>query len=202
MAAATLSRMGQGGLVSKSRAAGVAAGAAKAGLTTVTKLRVGNLDLNVTQDDIQELFAEIGTCKSVELMTRADGGSKGFAFVVYVRKADAQKAMDTYNGVPLDGRPLKITLEGPTMPSAGAAAAASSIAVALSGANRRAFVATPQSVQSVRAAPFSRGRGSAAGRGSVGGRGGRGAGRSGRGGNPPKAEDLDADLEAYRAGAA
>jgi hypothetical protein len=54
VAAATLSSMAKATtLVSKSRAAVVAP---VAGLTTGTKLRVGNLDLNVTQEDVQELF--------------------------------------------------------------------------------------------------------------------------------------------------
>lgn len=54
VAAATLSSMAKAtNLVSKSRAA---AAAPVTGLTTGTKLRVGNLDLNVTQEDVQELF--------------------------------------------------------------------------------------------------------------------------------------------------
>ena len=52
-------------------------------LTTGTTLKVGNLDWNVSQEDIQELFAEIGALKSAELMLRPDGKSKGFALVTY-----------------------------------------------------------------------------------------------------------------------
>ena len=51
-------------------------------LTTGTTLRIGNLDFNVSSDDIQELFSEIGQLKSSEVATRPDGKSKGFAFVV------------------------------------------------------------------------------------------------------------------------
>ena len=80
-------------------------------LTTGTTLRVGNLDYNVSQEDITELFGELGALKSAELMMRPDGKSKGFAFVTYKRKVDAETALEKYNGVPLDGKALKITLQ-------------------------------------------------------------------------------------------
>jgi len=211
VAAATLQSMARGSGAStlikpgQGRAPRAVAAAAPKTLTTGTKLRVGNLDLNVTQDDLSELFQEIGKCKTVELQTKDNGRSKGFAFVVYTKKADALKAIEQYNGVPLDGRPLQISLATGS-PSAGATAVASSIAVAVAGAKQRTVVVKakgssdgyesfkPQSVKP---------RGSA--RGGKGGKGGRGkGGRGGRGqgrGPTPKAEDLDADLDAYRSAA-
>ena len=80
-------------------------------LTTGTTLRIGNLDWNVSEEDIYELFAEIGELKSASLATRPDGKSKGFAHVTYKRKIDAETALEKYNNVPLDGKPLKITLQ-------------------------------------------------------------------------------------------
>jgi RNA recognition motif-containing protein len=43
--------------------------------------------------------------KSAEVVTNPAGASKGFAVVIYQKKADALKAIETYNGVPLDGAP-------------------------------------------------------------------------------------------------
>jgi len=134
------------------------------------------------------LAQEYGKVKSVELQTKANGKSKGLAHVVYVRKVDAQKAIDTLNGVPLDGRPLKIAMFTPEAPSATAA----SIAVRVGGTRSVVIKPTPAATR-----PIS-GKGRAGGKGRGKGRGGRG----GRGGTPPKAEDLDADLDAYRSAAA
>ena len=50
---------------------------------------------------LAELFAELGPLKSATLATKPDGSSKGFALVTYKRKADAETAIEKYNGVPL-----------------------------------------------------------------------------------------------------
>ena len=67
-------------------------------------------------EDIEELFGEIGALKSVSLQTNKDGSSKCLAIVVFKRKADAETALEKYNGVPLDGKPLKITLQNNPTP--------------------------------------------------------------------------------------
>ena len=47
-----------------------------------TKLFVGNLSFQTSENDLRELFAQAGTVASVSLITERDTGrSKGFAFV-------------------------------------------------------------------------------------------------------------------------
>ena len=46
------------------------------------KLYVGNLGYSVTQDDLKELFGQIGSCESIAIINdRETGQSKGFGFV-------------------------------------------------------------------------------------------------------------------------
>lgn len=106
-------RPGKGGGLSLEDMAQANAGPAAPAfaLTTGTMLRVGNLDSNVSSEDVEELFGEVGALKSATVATKADGSSKGFAHVTFKRKADAEAALERYNNVPLDGKPLKITLQ-------------------------------------------------------------------------------------------
>ena len=77
-----------------------------------TKLRIRNLDYKVTDVDIKELFEEFVGVKSSSLHCDKQGRSLGSAHVIFERKSEALKAVEKYNGMRLDGRPLKISVDG------------------------------------------------------------------------------------------
>ena len=79
-----------------------------------SKLYVGNLPYNVTEDDLRGLFAQAGEVKEVALITdRATGRSKGFGFVEMTNQADAEKAIQLLNDHDMGGRPLKVSIARP-----------------------------------------------------------------------------------------
>jgi len=74
-----------------------------------TKLYVGNLSYNTSEDQLRDLFVQAGTVASVALIKdRESGRSKGFAFVEMGSQAEAEKAIQMFNGYTLDERPLKV----------------------------------------------------------------------------------------------
>jgi len=74
-----------------------------------TKLFVGNLSFNTTENDLQDAFAAHGTVTEANLMTdRATGRPRGFGFVTMASPEEAQKAIDALNGATLDGRNLTV----------------------------------------------------------------------------------------------
>ncbi len=79
-----------------------------------TKLYVGNLSFNTTEDELRDLFAQAGTVASVALIKDRDTGqSKGFAFVEMSNQSEAEKAIQTFNGYMLSNRPIKVNLARP-----------------------------------------------------------------------------------------
>ena len=73
------------------------------------KLYVGNLAFGVNDRDLQELFAQAGTCESTAVITdRATGQSRGFGFVEMASHDEAQNAIEQFNGQELKGRALKV----------------------------------------------------------------------------------------------
>src|SRR5258705_155488 len=59
-----------------------------------TKLYVGNLPFNTTENELQELFSQAGPVQEVMLMQdKFTGKSRGFAFVTIGSDQDAQKAI-------------------------------------------------------------------------------------------------------------
>ena len=73
------------------------------------KLYIGNLGFEVTQQDLESLFAQAGTCESAAvIIDRSTGQSRGFGFVEMSSDAEAQKAIQTLNGQDLKGRALKV----------------------------------------------------------------------------------------------
>jgi cold-inducible RNA-binding protein len=74
-----------------------------------TKLFVGNLSFNTTENDLQDAFAAHGTVTEANLMMdRSTGRPRGFAFVTMGSPEEAQKAIDALNGAALDGRNLTV----------------------------------------------------------------------------------------------
>ena len=74
-----------------------------------TKLFVGNLSFNLTENDLQDAFAAFGTVTEVNLMMdRATNRPRGFAFVTMSSKEEADKAIQEMNGKQLDGRALTV----------------------------------------------------------------------------------------------
>jgi cold-inducible RNA-binding protein len=85
-----------------------------------TKLFVGNLSQNTTENDLQGAFAAHGVVTEVNLMTDRDTGRpRGFAFVTMNSPEEAQKAIDAMNGANLDGRNLTVNEARPKAERAG-----------------------------------------------------------------------------------
>ncbi|MEZ5428922.1 MAG: RNA-binding protein [Pyrinomonadaceae bacterium] len=73
------------------------------------KLYVGNLSFNTTDHDLEQVFGEIGTVESVNIIEDRDTGrSRGFGFVEMASQEEGQNAISQLDGQELDGRQLKV----------------------------------------------------------------------------------------------
>jgi RNA recognition motif-containing protein len=74
-----------------------------------SKLYVGNLSFDSTEDDIRELFGRHGTVESVAVITdRETGRPRGFAFVEMSDSSSAQDAIRALDGNDFAGRNIKV----------------------------------------------------------------------------------------------
>lgn len=76
--------------------------------TGASKLYVGNIAFQSTEDDVRDLFEEIGIVGDVSLVRDDQGRNRGFGFVTMREKADGEKALEALNGVDLNGRNLNV----------------------------------------------------------------------------------------------
>jgi RNA recognition motif-containing protein len=75
---------------------------------------VGNLAYSATQEDLEQVFAEYGTVKRVQLPTdRETGRLRGFAFVEMATDAEEEQAIAELNGAEWMGRALKVNKARP-----------------------------------------------------------------------------------------
>jgi translation initiation factor 3 subunit G len=80
-------------------------------------IRVTNLSENTTEADLQELFQRFGRISRVYLAKHKETlTSRGFAFVTFVNKDDAAKAMDALQGFGYDHLILKLEWAKPNTP--------------------------------------------------------------------------------------
>jgi RNA recognition motif-containing protein len=79
-----------------------------------TKLYVGNLSYQTTDQDLQDLFAQSGNVTSAQVVTdRYSGQSRGFGFVEMATEDEAQQAIAAVNGKTIGGRALVVNESRP-----------------------------------------------------------------------------------------
>jgi len=84
------------------------------------KLFIGNLPYSATDEILQETFAQIGSVVSAKvIMDRDTGRSKGFGFVEMSTDAEAAEAVERFNGVDFQGRPMTVSEAKPMAPREG-----------------------------------------------------------------------------------
>lgn len=84
------------------------------------KLYVGNLPYSTTGDDLKQTFSAAGTVATATvIMDKMTGRSKGFGFVEFENDAEADKAIEMFNGKDMGGRPLTVNEARPMQPRNG-----------------------------------------------------------------------------------
>lgn len=74
-----------------------------------TRLYVGNLSYNTTEEELRRLFEQAGTVSSIHLPTdRATGQPRGFGFVEMASKDEADTAIRQFDGYTLGNRQIRV----------------------------------------------------------------------------------------------
>ncbi len=81
------------------------------------KLYVGGISYTTTDDGLKQAFSQSGTVTSATIiMDKFSGRSKGFGFVEFENDAEADAAVESWNGKELDGRRLTVNEARPFQP--------------------------------------------------------------------------------------
>jgi RNA recognition motif-containing protein len=74
-----------------------------------SKLYVGNLAYSVSNDDLHQLFSQVGQVQSATVITdKFSGQSKGFGFVEMTTAEEVANAIRQLNDSELKGRNIKV----------------------------------------------------------------------------------------------
>ncbi len=91
------------------------------------KLFVSNIDFEITEESLRDMFTTVGPCTSVVMAyDRETKRSKGFAFVEMEKDDDAIKAIEALNNKAINGRPMKVVEDRGKASSVGGSPRASS----------------------------------------------------------------------------
>eukprot|EP01098_Paradermamoeba_levis_P002359 TRINITY_DN1275_c0_g1_i2.p1 TRINITY_DN1275_c0_g1~~TRINITY_DN1275_c0_g1_i2.p1 ORF type:complete len:228 (-),score=59.49 TRINITY_DN1275_c0_g1_i2:130-771(-) len=75
-----------------------------------TKLFVGGLSFDTTQETLNEAFKQFGPIFEAKIIfDQVTGRSRGFAFVTYEEPADAAEALKALDGQDIDGRQIRVS---------------------------------------------------------------------------------------------
>jgi RNA recognition motif-containing protein len=74
-----------------------------------TKLYVGNMSFDTTEEKLRTAFGQFGSITDVYIANdRETGRPRGFAFVTFNTPEESKLATEKMNGVDLDGRALTV----------------------------------------------------------------------------------------------
>ncbi|XP_077417575.1 ELAV-like protein 1a isoform X4 [Vanacampus margaritifer] len=80
-----------------------------------TNLIVNYLPQGMSQDDLRNLFSSVGEVESAKLIRDKVGGhSLGYGFVNYVNPSDAERAIESLNGLRLHSKTIKVSYARPS----------------------------------------------------------------------------------------
>ena len=83
------------------------------------KLYVGGISYGTSEDTLKKHFEAAGAVESASIiMDKMTGRSKGFGFVQMSNDADADNAINMFNGKELEGRSLTVNEARPMEPRA------------------------------------------------------------------------------------
>ena len=81
---------------------------------------VGNLDFNISEDELRQAFAAYGQVDNVTILKDRDTGQpRGFGFVEMANDEEAEKAINGMNGAQLGSRALNVNEARPKVSRAG-----------------------------------------------------------------------------------
>jgi len=79
-----------------------------------TKLYVGNMSYDTTEQQLRELFSQACTVGTVDISEDRDSGRpKGFGFITMSSQAEAEKAISMFNEKSVNDRPLTVNIARP-----------------------------------------------------------------------------------------
>ncbi len=74
-----------------------------------SKIYIGNMSFNTTEDGLRTAFGQFGTLTDVYIANdRETGRPRGFAFVTFSSEQESKAAIEKMNGADLDGRQLTV----------------------------------------------------------------------------------------------
>jgi RNA recognition motif-containing protein len=73
------------------------------------RIYVGNLSFQTSSQELQQLFSQVGTVESANVVEDRDTGrSRGFGFVEMTNREEGEAAIQQFNGKELNGRALTV----------------------------------------------------------------------------------------------
>ena len=79
-----------------------------------SKLYVGNLSYETTEESLRTMFGKAGTVVTVDMIKDRDSGRpKGFAFITMTNQEEAEGAIKMLNEKMLDDRAIRVNIAKP-----------------------------------------------------------------------------------------